>query len=56
MPGEKCNRQLRELISVGKAKPSWIVSREIPLSGAADAHKHFGARNDGWTKVILKPE
>ena len=54
-PVKKYNRQLRELISVGKAKPSWIVSHEIPLSGAADAYKHFGARNDGWTKVILKP-
>jgi glutathione-independent formaldehyde dehydrogenase len=41
---------------VGKAKPSWIVSHEIPLSEAANAYKNFGARTDGWTKVILKPE
>ena len=55
-PVKKYNRQLRELIAVGKAKPSWIVSHEIPLSDAADAYKNFGDRNDGWTKVILKPE
>jgi len=55
-PVKKYNRQLRDLIAVGKAKPSWIVSHEIPLSKAVDAYKNFGARNDGWTKVVLKPE
>ena len=53
---KKYNRQLRDLIAVGKAKPSWIVSHEIPLSQAVDAYKNFGARNDGWTKVVLQPE
>ena len=55
-PVKKYNRQLRELIAVGKAQPSWIVSHEIPLSDAADVYKNFGDRTDGWTKVILKPE
>ncbi|TFD60618.1 aldehyde dehydrogenase [Cryobacterium sp. Hh7] len=55
-PVKKYNRQLRDLIAMGKAKPSWIVSHEIPLSEAADAYKNFGDRNNGWTKVILKPE
>ena len=54
-PVKRYNRQLRDLIAVGKAKPSWIVSHEIPLSEAVDAYQHFGARNDGWTKVVLKP-
>ncbi len=49
------NRQLRELIHVGKAKPSFIVSHEIPLDEAPQAYKHFNARDTGWTKVILKP-
>ncbi len=49
------NRQLRELIHVGKAKPSWIVSHELPLEEAAEAYKRFDARDKGWTKVILKP-
>lgn len=49
------NRQLRELIRVGKAKPSFIVSHELPLDGAAEAYEKFNAREKGWTKVILKP-
>jgi len=55
-PVKKYNRQLRDLIAVGKAKPSWIVSHEIPLSKAVDAYKNFDDRTNGWTKVILKPE
>jgi len=49
------NRQLRDLISTGRAKPSFIVSHELPLDKAPDAYRHFDARDDGWTKVILKP-
>ncbi len=49
------NRQLRDLIHVGKAKPSFIVSHTLPLDSAVDAYKHFDARDSGWTKVILKP-
>ncbi|TFC24389.1 aldehyde dehydrogenase [Cryobacterium sp. MDB1-18-2] len=55
-PVKKYNRQLRDLIAVGKAKPSWIVSHEVPLSKAADAYKNFNDRTNGWTKVILKPQ
>ena len=55
-PVKKYNRKLRDLIAVGKAKPSWIVSHEIPLSKAADAYKNFDDRTNGWTKVVLKPE
>ncbi|OWW19332.1 glutathione-independent formaldehyde dehydrogenase [Noviherbaspirillum denitrificans] len=49
------NRQLRDLIHAGRAKPSFIVSHEIELSKAAEAYQHFDARDHGWTKVILKP-
>ena len=49
------NRQLRDLIHVGKAKPSFIVSHNLPLSSAPDAYKHFDERDSGWTKVVLKP-
>ena len=49
------NRALRDLIAEGKAKPSFIVSHKIPLSEAADAYQHFDNRDEGWTKVILKP-
>jgi threonine dehydrogenase-like Zn-dependent dehydrogenase len=50
------DRQLCTLISVGKAKPSLIISHELSLEEGPEAYKHFDARDEGWTKVILKPE
>ena len=49
------NRKLRDLISVGKAKPSMIVSHQLKLDEAPGAYKNFDDRKSGWTKVILKP-
>lgn len=55
-PVKKYNRQLRDLIAAGKATPSFIVSHELPLEQAPDAYQNFDERNDGWTKVVLKPQ
>jgi threonine dehydrogenase-like Zn-dependent dehydrogenase len=49
------NRELRNLIHVGKAKPSMVVSHKLPLGEAPEAYKHFDARDNGWTKVVLRP-
>jgi glutathione-independent formaldehyde dehydrogenase len=49
------NRYLRNLIHMGRAKPSWIISHELALEEAPNAYKHFDCREDGWTKVILHP-
>lgn len=49
------NRRLAELIHHGRAKPSQIISHSLKLSEGPDAYKHFDARDEGWTKVILKP-
>jgi glutathione-independent formaldehyde dehydrogenase len=49
------NRQLRDLIHAGRAKPSFVVSHELELAKAPDAYKHFDQRDAGWTKVVLKP-
>ena len=49
------NRKLCNLIAAGKAKPSWIISHELPLDQAPEAYKSFDERKDGWTKVVLKP-
>lgn len=49
------NRQLRNLIHTGRAKPSWIVSHTLSLREAPEGYRHFDARDDGWTKVVLKP-
>jgi glutathione-independent formaldehyde dehydrogenase len=49
------NRYLRDLISVDRAKPSFVVSHELPLTQAPEAYEHFDRRDNGWTKVCLKP-
>jgi glutathione-independent formaldehyde dehydrogenase len=48
------NRELRNLIHAGRAKPSFIISHRLGLSAAPDAYAHFDARKEGWTKVVLK--
>ena len=50
------NSQLSTLISSAKAIPSQIVSHELSLDDATDAYKHFNKCDNGWTKIILKPE
>jgi threonine dehydrogenase-like Zn-dependent dehydrogenase len=52
---KKYNRYLCQLIHEDRAKPSWIVSHEVALEEAPDAYKHFDHREEGWTKVILRP-
>jgi threonine dehydrogenase-like Zn-dependent dehydrogenase len=49
------NRYLRELIHTGKAKPSFVVSHELPLTEAPVGYEHFDRRDNGWTKVVLHP-
>lgn len=49
------NRRLRDLIIAGKANPSFVVSRRVPLSDAAEAYRRFDDREEGWTKIILDP-
>ena len=50
------NRQLCNLIHYGKAKPSAIISHELPLEEAPQAYKNFDAREPGWHKVTLHPQ
>ncbi len=49
------NRKLCNLIHIGKAKPSMIISHELTLADAPGAYENFDKRKEGWTKVILKP-
>jgi glutathione-independent formaldehyde dehydrogenase len=52
---KRYNRQLRDLISAGRAKPSFVVSHELPLDQAPGAYQKFDKRVEGYTKVVLKP-
>ena len=54
-PVKRYNRHLRNLIHADRAQPSFIVSHRLGLDEAPDAYKHFDHRDDGWTKVLLKP-
>lgn len=49
------NRQLCELIRVGKARPSFLVSHRLSLREGPHAYASFDRRDRGWTKVVLKP-
>ena len=52
---KRYNAYLRDLIIAGRAKPSFVVSHEVPLAEAPDAYRKFDQRVDGYTKVILNP-
>lgn len=49
------NRQLRDLIISGRAKPSFVVSHEIGIEDAEVAYEKFDKRIDGYTKVLIHP-
>jgi glutathione-independent formaldehyde dehydrogenase len=49
------NRYLRDLIISGRAEPSFVVSKELPLEDAPDAYERFDNREEGYSKVILHP-
>lgn len=53
---KKYNRYLRDLIRAGRAKPSFVVSHEVPLDQAPQAYEKFDKRIEGYTKVVLKPQ
>jgi threonine dehydrogenase-like Zn-dependent dehydrogenase len=42
-------------LMAGKARPSFIVSHELPLDRAPEAYRNFDSRENGWTKVVLHP-
>jgi glutathione-independent formaldehyde dehydrogenase len=53
---KRYNRQLRDMITEGRAKPGFVVSHELPLEEAPLAYQKFDRRVEGYTKVILKPD
>lgn len=47
--------QLRDLIIQGRAQPSFVVSKQLPLHQAPDAYARFDKREEGYSKVLLHP-
>jgi glutathione-independent formaldehyde dehydrogenase len=52
---KRYNRQLRDLIIEGRARPSFVVSHEVSLDEAPTAYEKFDKRVEGYTKVVLHP-
>jgi glutathione-independent formaldehyde dehydrogenase len=52
---KRYNRYLRDLIIAGRAEPSFVVSKELPLEEAPDAYERFDKREEGYSKVVLHP-
>ena len=52
---KRYNAYLRDMIIAGRAKPSFVVSHELPLDQAPDAYRKFDRREEGYTKVLLQP-
>ncbi len=50
------DRQLRDLITEGRASPGFVVSHELPLDQAPDAYRWSAQRVDGFLKVVLRPD
>jgi glutathione-independent formaldehyde dehydrogenase len=50
------DRQLRDLITEGRARPGFVVSHELPLDEAPRAYRTADQRADGYTKIILNPD
>jgi glutathione-independent formaldehyde dehydrogenase len=52
---KRYNRQLRDMIIEGRAKPSFVVSHDVGLDKAPEAYDKFDKRIEGYTKVVLHP-
>jgi glutathione-independent formaldehyde dehydrogenase len=44
------------MIIEDRAKPSFVVSHELPLDQASSAYEKFDKRVEGYTKVVLHPQ
>ncbi len=52
---KRYNRQLRDMIIDGRARPGFVVSHELSLDEAPQAYEKFDKRVEGYTKVVLHP-
>lgn len=52
---KRYNRQLRNMITEGRADPSFLVSHRVNLEDAPEMYEAFDNREEGVTKVLLEP-
>jgi glutathione-independent formaldehyde dehydrogenase len=53
---KRYDRQLRDMITEGRARPSFVVSHELPLDEAPDAYRESDKRAEGYIKIVLRPD
>jgi glutathione-independent formaldehyde dehydrogenase len=54
-PVMRYSPRLRDLITAGQARPSFVITHRLPLEAAPEAYAKLARREDGFAKVILKP-
>jgi threonine dehydrogenase-like Zn-dependent dehydrogenase len=47
---------LLEKIVAGELDPTFIITHQVDLDGVPDAFRQFCDKEDGWIKVIVKPQ
>ena len=52
---KRYDRRLREMIVEGRSEPGFLVSHVEPLENAPEMYERFDQREEGVTKVLLKP-
>ncbi len=48
--------RLLEIIASGRLDPSYVLTHPLPLDEAPRAYRAFNDKEDGWIKVVFKPQ
>ena len=54
-PVMRYSARLRDLVTAGRARPSFVITHRLPLDAAPEAYAKLDRREEGFAKVILKP-
>jgi len=55
-PVQKYWPTLLPLVQSGELDPTTVITQILGLGDAPEAYKRFNAKDEGWVKVLLKPE
>jgi threonine dehydrogenase-like Zn-dependent dehydrogenase len=55
-PVQKYWPTLLPLVRSGELDPTTVITHVLGLGDAPEAYKHFNAKDEGWVKVLLKPQ
>ncbi|XP_024400198.1 uncharacterized protein [Physcomitrium patens] len=55
-PVQKYWPTLLPLVQSGELDPTTVITHILGLGEAPEAYKHFNAKDEGWIKVLMKPQ